>query len=332
MSGMWGADVTELRRLAQSLRSASDQLVSTTSEVSGLVEAAGRWQGGDADQFRGEWTGTSVALLRGVSQTLAEASQAVLRNADEQYMTSTEGGAIPSPGVPGPPTGPGGGPPGAGDPLAGSIWGVGETAWGAWGAGSGAWIAYRTFLAARGFLDASRLAALSPAAASAVTLTRGMAVGDALSVLGRATTFSRFMGFAGGAAGVVGGINQIVNTQYDGVRGGVDRGMGVLSVIGGAGTMAIAAGLLTNPVGIAVVAGAAAVAGVWALGNLVYDNWDSISGFFSDPGPYLADGWNDVKDFAGNAADTIEDVASDVGDAIGDGLSAAGDFVGGLFS
>ncbi|MDF9875565.1 hypothetical protein [Cellulosimicrobium cellulans] len=332
MSGMWGADVTELRRLAQSLRSASDQLVSTTSEVSGLVEAAGRWQGGDADQFRGEWTGTSVALLRGVSQTLAEASQAVLRNADEQYTTSTEGGSIPSPGVPGPPTGPGGGPPGAGDPLAGSIWGVGETAWGAWGAVSGGWIAYRTFLAARGFVDASRLAAVSPAAASAATLTRGMAVGDALSVLGRATTFSRFMGFAGGAAGVVGGINQIVNTQYDGVRGGVDRGMGVLSVIGGAGTMAIAAGLLTNPVGIAVVAGAAAVAGVWALGNLVYDNWDSISGFFADPGPYLADGWNDVKDFAGNAADTIGDVASDVGDAIGDGLSAAGDFVGGLFS
>ncbi|MGO3483427.1 MAG: hypothetical protein ACTINV_05005, partial [Cellulosimicrobium funkei] len=118
MSGMWGADVNELRRLAQSLRSASDQLVSTTSEVSGLVEAAGRWQGGDADQFRSEWTGTSVALLRGVSQTLSEASQAVLRHADQQFATSTEGGSIPSPGVPGPgvPTGPGGGPPGAGDP------------------------------------------------------------------------------------------------------------------------------------------------------------------------------------------------------------------------
>ncbi|WP_163185480.1 hypothetical protein [Cellulosimicrobium sp. SL-1] len=334
MSGMWGADVNELRRLAQSLRSASDQLVSTTSEVSGLVEAAGRWQGGDADQFRSEWTGTSVALLRGVSQTLSEASQAVLRHADQQFATSTEGGSIPSPGVPGPgvPTGPGGGPPGAGDPLDGSIWDVGDTALSAWGAGSGAWIAYRTFLAARGFLAASRLAALSPAAASALQLTRGMAVGDALSVLGRATTFSRFMGFAGGAAGVVGGINQIVNTQYDGVRGGVDRGMGVLSVIGGAGTMAIAAGLLTNPVGIAVVAGAAAVAGVWALGNLVYDNWDSITGFFSDPGPYLADGWNDVTSLVGDAADTIGDVASDVGDAIGDGLSAAGDFIGGLFS
>jgi len=153
-----------------------------------------------------------------------------------------------------------------------------------------------------------------------------------MGMLGGLGTAGRLMGGLGGAFGVIGGFQQMFASEYDGVRGGVDRGMGVLSVIGGAGTMAIAAGLLTNPVGIAVVAGAAAVAGVWALGNLVYDNWDSITGFFSDPGPYLADGWNDVTSFVGDAADTIGDVASDVGDAIGDGLSAAGDFIGGLFS
>ncbi|MFF2268251.1 hypothetical protein ACFVTZ_08290 [Cellulosimicrobium cellulans] len=334
MSGMWGADVTELRRLAQSLRSASDQLVSTTSEVSGLVEAAGRWQGGDADQFRGEWTGSSVALLRGVSQTLAEASQAVLRNADEQYLTSTEGGAIPSPGVPGPgvPTGPGGGPLGGGTPLAGSIWDVGETL-----AEAGTYVldglkAWKVGQSLTAFLQASRLADLSDAAASASVFARGMVLDDAMGFLGGLGTAGRLAGGVGGLFGVIGGFNQMFNTEYDGVRGGVDRVMGGLSVVGGAGTMLMMAGMLTNPVGIGIVVGAGVVAGAWALGNLVVDNWDAISGFATNPGPYLADGWNTVTDFAGDAVDTIGDVASDVGDAIGDGLSAAGDFVGGLFS
>ncbi|ARU51424.1 hypothetical protein CBR64_07920 [Cellulosimicrobium cellulans] len=331
---MWGADVTELRRLAQSLRSASDQLVSTTSEVSGLVEAAGRWQGGDADQFRGEWTGSSVALLRGVSQTLAEASQAVLRNADEQYLTSTEGGAIPSPGVPGPgvPTGPGGGPLGGGTTLAGSIWDVGETL------GESAMFvldglkAWKVGQSLTAFLQASRLADLSDAAASASVFARGMVLDDAMGLLGGLGTAGRLAGGVGGLFGVIGGFNQMFNTEYDGVRGGVDRVMGGLSVVGGAGTMLMMAGMLTNPVGIGIVVGAGVVAGAWALGNLVVDNWDAISGFATNPGPYLADGWNNVTDFAGDAVDTIGDVASDVGDAIGDGLSAAGDFVGGLFS
>ncbi|MFI2704823.1 WXG100 family type VII secretion target [Cellulosimicrobium composti] len=334
MSGMWGADVTELRRLARSLQSASDQLVSTTSEVSGLVEAAGRWQGGDADQFRSEWTGTSVALLRGVSQTLSQASEAVLRNADEQFMTSTEGGSIPSPGVPGPgvPTGPGGGPLGRDDPLDGSIWDVGETAWGAISFGLAGWKTWKVGQSLTAFLQASRLADLSDAAASASVFARGMVLDDAMGLLGGLGTAGRIAGGVGGLFGVIGGVNQMFNTQYDGWRGGVDRVMGGLSVVGGAGTMLMMAGMLTNPVGIGVVVGAGVVAGAWALGNLVVDNWDSITGFVSNPGPYLADGWGHVTDFASSAADTIGNAVSDVGDAIGDGLSAAGDFIGGLFS
>ncbi|WP_435737813.1 hypothetical protein V5D56_04240 [Cellulosimicrobium sp. PMB13] len=335
MSGFWGADVNQLRSLAQSLRSASDQLTSTTAEVSSLVESSTRWQGDDAAQFRSEWSGTSMALLRGVSQTLADASEAVLRNAQQQHDTSTEGGSIASPGVPAPgvPAGPGGGPLGGGAPgLQGSIWDVGQTLWGGASLVMAGMKGWKVGTALNGFLQASRLADVSDAAASASVFARGMVLDDAMGMLGGLGTAGRLMGGVGGAFGVIGGFQQMFASEYDGVRGGVDRVMGGVSVIGGAGTMLMMAGLLTNPVGIGIVVGAGVVAGAWALGNLVVDNWDAISGFATNPGPYLAAGWDNVTDFAGDAVDTIGDVASDVGDAVGDGLSAAGDFVGGLFS
>lgn len=333
-SGLWGADVNQLRALAESLQSASEQLGSTTAQVSSLLESSTRWTGDDAAQFRSEWGGSSVALLRGVSQTLSEASQAVLRNAQQQYDTSTEGGSIPSPGVPAPgvPTGPGGGPLGGSPGLQGSIWDVGQVAWGGISLALAGMKGWKVGTALNGFLQASRLADVSDAAASASVFARGMVLDDAMGMLGGLGTAGRLMGGAGGLFGVIGGFDQMFNTQYDGLRGGVDRVMGGVSVVGGAGTMLMMAGMLTNPVGIGIVVGAGVVAGAWALGNLVVDNWDSITGFVSDPGPYLAAGWNNVTDFAGDAVDTIGDVASDVGDAIGDGLSAAGDFVGGLFS
>ncbi|WP_251152997.1 hypothetical protein [Cellulosimicrobium sp. Marseille-Q4280] len=335
MSGFWGADVNQLRSLAQSLQSASEQLSSTTAQVSSLVESSTRWQGDDASQFRSDWSGTSMALLRGVSQTLADASQAVLRNAQQQHDTSTEGGSIPSPGVPSPgiPTGPGGGPLGGGAPgLQGSIWDVGQVAWGGVSLVLAGMKGWKVGTALNGFLQASRLADVSDAAASASVFARGMVLDDAMGMLGGLGTAGRLLGGVGGAFGVIGGFQQMFASEYDGVRGGVDRVMGGVSVIGGAGTMLMMAGLLTNPVGIGIVVGAGVVAGAWALGNLVVDNWDAISGFATNPGPYLADGWENVQDFAGDAVDTIGDVASDVGDAVGDGLSAAGDFVGGLFS
>jgi hypothetical protein len=85
-------------------------------------------------------------------------------------------------------------------------------------------------------------------------------------------------------------------------------------------------------VGVGVVVGAGVVAGAWALGNLVYDNWDSISGAASTAWDWAGDRVGDIGEGIGNMADAAGDVVSDVGDAVGDGLEAAGDFVGGLFS
>ena len=339
---MWGADVNQLRTLAQSLQTASDQLVTTTSQVSGLVEASMRWQGGDADQFRGEWTGTSVALLRGVSQTLAEASRAVQRNADEQFGTSTEGGSLPSPGVPGPggpgapggpgmPSGPGGGPLGPVDRNAlGVLGAVGLGAHGLVGVGLDAAKFIPGIGIARQFLQAGPLDDLAALRSSAVTAGLGR-----FTVNHFGMTAARSAGALGGVFGIIGGANQIFNSDYadqGGWRHVTDQAMGGLSIIGGAGSIALAAGLLTNPVGITVVVGAGLVAGAWSLGNYVYDNREAIGEFFGDMGGYVSEGWDEATDFASDAVDNIGDAASDAVGAIGDGLSKAGDFVGGLFS
>ncbi len=52
---------------------------------------------------------------------------------------------------------------------------------------------------------------------------------------------------------------------------------------------------LLGPIGAPIVIGAGIVAGAWALGNLVADNWDSISNFARNPpGSYIADGAKEV--------------------------------------
>src|SRR5690606_16864476 len=98
----------------------------------------------------------------------------------------------------------------------------------------------------------------------------------------------------------------------------VDRVMGGIGVAGGVATIGMFLGVaaFANPVGIGIAVGAGLVTGAWALGNLVYDNWDTISAFASDPLPYLADGVKEVGEFANDAWEGAKDVASDVGDAV----------------
>jgi len=81
---------------------------------------------------------------------------------------------------------------------------------------------------------------------------------------------------------------------------------------------------LLGPIGAPIVIGAGIVAGAWALGNLVADNWDSISNFARNPGSYIADGAKEVAGFA-------KDVGSKVADGVGNAAKSVGNFVGGIF-
>ncbi|MBE9940426.1 hypothetical protein G8C60_14980, partial [Cellulosimicrobium cellulans] len=52
--GFYGADIGELRRLAQSLTTASESLETTRGGLQSTVGGA-RWAGPDGDELRGRW-------------------------------------------------------------------------------------------------------------------------------------------------------------------------------------------------------------------------------------------------------------------------------------
>lgn len=111
-------------------------------------------------------------------------------------------------------------------------------------------------------------------------------------------------------------------------------GAGVVGTLALLGVGAVAAPVIAIPAAIAGIGAAA-----WGLGNLIVDNWDSISGAAEAAGGWVADRASDAAnmvgdaanaaaDFAGDAAEAAGDVAGDVADAAGDAVDAAGDVAG----
>jgi hypothetical protein len=119
--------------------------------------------------------------------------------------------------------------------------------------------------------------------------------------------------FAKGVAGlsVLSGIYDIGWNPNDdsGVRRGIMVAGDTAGIVGGAGTLLIAAGIITAPIAAPIVIGATVVAGAIALGTLVYDHWD------------------DIKDGVGTAYNWTKDRLGDAVDAVGDTVDAVGDTV-----
>ncbi|MEU4388379.1 hypothetical protein [Promicromonospora sp. NPDC023805] len=340
MSGsMSGADIEALRLLADKFDEGSETLDTVATAVEAATPQEDGWSGPDADGFRQEWTGSHLTKLRDAAAALSDAALTVRANADAQETTSNEYSGGTGPGG----TGPGGTEVAGASNRPGSIFDLIET--GVEGVGVGL-AGLAAFKYGRNLMNLTRaLNTAGDAAAAAVPFIRQGMLVDGMGITGRLgslpglggvpglTQVGRYAGAAGGVLGIVGGIDQMINTKYDGWRGGVDRVMGGIGVAGGVASVGMFLGVaaFANPVGIGIAVGAGLVTGAWALGNLVYDNREAISAFASDPMPYLADGVKEVKEFAGDAVEGVKDVASDVGDAVGDAAGAVGDFVGGLF-
>ncbi len=92
MSGMWGADVRALRALASGLRSGADALRTHRAQVAAVVEAATRWDGPDAAQFRSAWATTLGPSLTGTASLLDAAADRLATDADQQQSASADGG------------------------------------------------------------------------------------------------------------------------------------------------------------------------------------------------------------------------------------------------
>jgi len=80
---LWGADVDALRALARTTEDSARRLESVRDHVDSLV-ATTRWRGGDAEQFRGEWSTTLRGAVHRASSTLAGVATTLRADADAQ--------------------------------------------------------------------------------------------------------------------------------------------------------------------------------------------------------------------------------------------------------
>lgn len=323
MSSLYGADVAALRSLAAQFSSASTRVEAAARDLTPGV-TSGAWQGPDAQHFRQDWSGRLAPTLGSVSQTLAQAALTLRAQADEQERTSDNTG------------GPGAGGPGGGSPgglsLLDQLTIAGKGLWKLKGVIMGALKLYKAGTLSASFLSAGHAAAAgSAAAASARVFLAGGLLDDVTnSVLGRSGVMATLLAKVGGPVATIGrwagpiggifqigtGIAQLVDPSHDGWRGVGDRVAGGLSIIGGAGTIALAlgAGAALGPVGVAAVVGAGLVAGAWQLGNYVYDNREAIG------------------QFASTAAKGVTETAGKVVGAVADGASKVKNWIGGLFT
>ncbi|MEC5180446.1 WXG100 family type VII secretion target [Arthrobacter sp. CG_A4] len=93
----YGADVAQLRRLAQDLAGGARRLNQLGQQLGGTISAS-HWKGNDGERFRSDWTSSHIRALKAASAGIEAAAKAVLINADEQERTS-QSGAGSGPGV-----------------------------------------------------------------------------------------------------------------------------------------------------------------------------------------------------------------------------------------
>jgi uncharacterized protein YukE len=106
---LWGADVAELRTLAQQFGKASDTLLQQSTLLNNQINNNPSWKGQDAVVFRSEWNGSHRAMLQQAAFALKQESKKLLENANQQEKASSNaasggsGGTVPvGPGSAGP--------------------------------------------------------------------------------------------------------------------------------------------------------------------------------------------------------------------------------------
>ncbi|MET3903887.1 hypothetical protein [Paenarthrobacter sp. 4246] len=325
MAGFYGADITQLRSLAGVMGKAADAISLQSTQLSNAINSTTAWQGRDATVFKGDWNSQHRQSLVKAATMLRENASQLKKHANQQEFASHNDGSGSSVGV---------------------LKDVYDTAMGVKGLAAPLWTAYKYLKLGNAEWVKTREVLTNWRAGGTVVrdamtaLRNGEKVTDVLTDLKAnipysqafqdASKFSKGLRVAGALAAplnIVGGISDMINPQHDGWRGTGDRVAGGLSVVGGVGSiMLMTAGgaALLGPIGAPIVIGAGIVAGAWALGNLVADNWDSISNFARNPGSYIADGAKEVAGF-------VKDAGSKVADGVSDAAKSVGNFVGGIF-
>jgi len=112
-TNVWGADVAQLRLLAQHFGATSETLLQQSTALTSAINNTTSWKGADGARFKSEWNGSHRALLQQTARSLKEQSKRLMTQAEEQEKASNA--AAGSGGGPGHPVrlGPDGSGPGA---------------------------------------------------------------------------------------------------------------------------------------------------------------------------------------------------------------------------
>ncbi|WP_394940534.1 WXG100 family type VII secretion target [Psychromicrobium sp. YIM B11713] len=319
MEGFIGANPQELRDFAKQVSNAAGLIRDQGNTLTATINSGRGWKGPDAAQFRQRWNSSQHPLLNNTADSLLDVAKTLNRNADEQEKASAVDGA--------------GGSSGGG--LLSTVMNI--VGWGSTTIGLGLKIkdAY-TFLFTEG-----GIAKGAEALAKGKSLLGGAgnlgSLSDEFLAASKFGKFARIAGVVGAPLAIFGGIHDMISPEHEGWRGGGDRVAGGLSVIAGGGSLLMAAGLLTNPVGIGIVVGAGLIAGGWALGNMIADSeWGKAAGrWIGNTASNIGHG---VANVASDIGHGVANVASDVGKGIKNVASGVANVVknpikalGGLF-
>ena len=84
----YGADIAQLRRLAQDLANGANRLDQLGQQLGSSI-ASSPWKGHDGERFRSDWNASHAKVLRAAAAGIQQASKALLQNADQQDQAST---------------------------------------------------------------------------------------------------------------------------------------------------------------------------------------------------------------------------------------------------
>ena len=90
---LWGADVAQLRTLAQQFGKTSEILLQQSTQMTNQINNNPAWKGQDAVQLRSDWWGTHRVLIQHAARALKDQSKRLLENANEQEKASETGGS-----------------------------------------------------------------------------------------------------------------------------------------------------------------------------------------------------------------------------------------------
>lgn len=85
---LWGADVAQLRTLAQQFGKTSETLMQQATTLTSVINNNSSWKGADGARFKSDWNSSHRALIQRTAFALKQESSKLLENANEQEKAS----------------------------------------------------------------------------------------------------------------------------------------------------------------------------------------------------------------------------------------------------